>query len=170
MKHILWNWHEGNNLHNTVSFGTFHGCASLESFTFPDGTTSIPSFFFSECSSLSSVVIPNSVTSIGKYAFQACSSLKSVTLPLRLKDIDEGVFSGCSRLTSVVVLSTIRFSEKMFFDCRSLSSFKYYSGVNLVNYQHYYCFGFVQIGTEQEDSTVFAPIDGTVCLFVYLLT
>ena len=54
---------------------------SDQSYSIPDGVTSIEDFAFSNCSSLTSIIIPDSVTSIGRYAFYGCFSLTPVTIP-----------------------------------------------------------------------------------------
>lgn len=52
-----------------------------QSYSIPDGVTSIEDFAFSNCSSLTSIIIPDSVTSIGHYAFYGCFSRTPVTIP-----------------------------------------------------------------------------------------
>lgn len=49
-----------------------------ESYTIPDGVTTIGYPAFSNCTSLSSVTIPDSVATIGNYAFEGCTSLATV--------------------------------------------------------------------------------------------
>ncbi len=52
-----------------------------ESYTVPNGVTSISYNAFAYSSSLTGITIPNTVTSIDGYAFAYCSSLTSISLP-----------------------------------------------------------------------------------------
>ena len=69
------------------------------SFTIPDGVTTIREDAFYGCYSLTSITIPDSVTSIGYRAFEFCSSLTSITIPDSVTTIREDAFSGCDSLT-----------------------------------------------------------------------
>ena len=69
------------------------------SFTIPDGVTTIREDAFYGCYSLTSITIPDSVTSIGYRAFEFCRSLTSITIPDSVTSIGDRAFSGCDSLT-----------------------------------------------------------------------
>lgn len=98
----------------------------VESITFADSVTSIPSNCFNGNTTLTSVTM-NNVTSIGNYAFQGTTNLESVTFSsnvaigdwaflnggLRSVDLSnvsslgQEVFSGCTRLANVTIGSSL---------------------------------------------------------------
>lgn len=70
-----------------------------ESFTIPDGVTSIASHSFTYCSSLTTVVIPDGMISIGDAVFTYCSNLTKVVIPNSVTSIGRAVFFECENLT-----------------------------------------------------------------------
>ena len=108
---------------------------SSDSYTVPEGVTSIGGFAFfsascvegdytySYCSALTSVEFPDSLTSIDWYAFCGCDALTSVEFPDSLTNIDECAFEGCSSLTSVKFGSGLTsLGINAFRSCSSLTS------------------------------------------------
>ena len=85
----------------------FYRRTSLESVTIPDSVTSIGDYAFYVCFGLTSITIPDSVTDIGVYAFSACSGLTSVTIPDSVTSIRDGTFSGCQYLTTVTIPDSV---------------------------------------------------------------
>jgi hypothetical protein len=74
------------------------------SFTIPDGVTSIGKNAFwngYSDSDLLIITIPNSVTSIVKQAFYQCTGLTSITIPTNVTSIGEFAFGSCSNLTTI---------------------------------------------------------------------
>lgn len=104
------------------AYGIFHGCSSLSTIEFEEGTTTIHGGMFAG-SGLKRIVIPNSVTLIGPYAFAFCGELEYLNLPDNLSTIGEHAFWYCSKLDGITLpsrLSTI--GGEAFGQCTSLSS------------------------------------------------
>lgn len=109
----------------TLATGSFSGCKSLESVTFPSTVKTISGFnnsgvktvafaegaapeavaddAFAQCENLQSIVLPNSIKTIGARAFLSCYALKSVTLPTGITEIPEETFNDCKTLASIVI-------------------------------------------------------------------
>ena len=93
-----------------------------ETFTIPNGVTSIGYGAFAVCGSLTSVVIPDSVTSIGYGAFYSCDSLTSVVIPDSVTNIGDEAFEECTSLTNVVIPDSVTsIGEYAFHSCDSLT-------------------------------------------------
>jgi len=78
---------------------------SDNSFTIPDGITTIGKYSFFECTGLTSVTIPDSVSGIGDSAFNSCTSLTSLTIPNNVFYIGTSAFNNCTGLLSINVSS-----------------------------------------------------------------
>ena len=94
----------------TIDKEAFHGCSSLSSVTFVEGSklSVIGCQAFYDCTTLSSIIIPASVTSIGSQAFYNCKSLSSVTFAegSKLNTIGENAF-GRTALTSIEIPASV---------------------------------------------------------------
>ena len=73
------------------------------SYTIPNGVTSIVDYAFDGCTNLTSIIITDSVTSIGDYAFDDCYNLTSVTIPHSVTSIGYNATRSCTSLTSITV-------------------------------------------------------------------
>ena len=101
----------------------FHYCESLESIIIPDSVTSIGDEAFECCTSLKSITIPDSITSIGDVAFGRCKSLESINIPDRVTSIGEWAFAYCESLKSISISdSVMSIGEEAFWGCKSLKS------------------------------------------------
>lgn len=101
----------------------FHYCESLESIIIPDSVTSIGDEAFECCTSLKSITIPDSITSIGDVAFGRCKSLESINIPDRVTSIGEWAFAYCESLKSISISdSVMSIGEEAFWGCKSLES------------------------------------------------
>ena len=93
----------------------FGGCEQLTEFTFPEGTTNVPTGILYG-TTIAEVNLPATVTTIGYGAFSSCKALKSINLPEGLTTID-GAFDS-SGLTSIVLPSTLTgITNRAFYDC-----------------------------------------------------
>ena len=72
-----------------------------ESYTIPDGVTTVCDYAFWANSSLKSVTIPDSVTEIRTSAFYNCQALESVKFGNGIKTVDDGAFCSCYSLTDI---------------------------------------------------------------------
>ncbi|MBQ8127887.1 MAG: leucine-rich repeat domain-containing protein [Prevotella sp.] len=82
------------------------GSSSLSSFSFAEGSKSVPYGMFNNCGQLTSVTLPGSIESIEDYAFNICESLSSIEWPEGLKRIGACAFERTG-LTSAVVPSYV---------------------------------------------------------------
>jgi len=65
---------------DSTGVSIFYNCIALESITFNENLTEIPSSAFENCYSLSELTIPASVTYIGSDAFKSCKIMKKATV------------------------------------------------------------------------------------------
>jgi len=101
-----------------------------DSYSIPDGVTTIFPDAFDSCSKLSSITIPNSVTYIGDWAFVECTGLNSIIIPNGVTQITDYVFSNCTNLTSITIPASLKnIGKGAFLDCKSLSEFVNFSTV-----------------------------------------
>jgi hypothetical protein len=96
----------------------FSYCSSLESVTFENAVSSIPSSMFTYCRALQSVSIPHA-TSIGSNAFLGCSALSEVSFP-EATSIDGHAFASDSALETVYFPQATRVGNGAFYACRSI--------------------------------------------------
>ncbi len=78
-----------------------------ESYTIPDGITSIAEGAFLASVNLDSIFMPNSVKNIGAYAFYG-SSIDSLTLPEGLETIGDYAFAYCYLKNSVNIPASVK--------------------------------------------------------------
>lgn len=72
------------------------GGLKQESYTVPEGITTIGGHSFRENNNIKTVVLPDSVTVLEEYAFHGCHSLQEVKLPAGLQRIESMVFDNTS--------------------------------------------------------------------------
>ena len=101
--------------------------------TVPEGTKTIPDYFFQKRGSLTAVSLPEGVDEIGNFAFRDCTGLISVTIPEGVSKIGRNAFSGCTSLTSVILpTSMTAIDEYAFFGCTSLTGMTIPEGVSKI--------------------------------------
>lgn len=94
--------------------------SSIESYSIPDGVTSINDRAFASANFLESVTIPDSVTSIGEEAFSD-SGLTHIEIPDGVTDIKAYTFNSNNVLTSISFGNGVKtIGERAFSDCSSL--------------------------------------------------
>ena len=73
--------------------------AKANTYTIPDGVTTIGAYAFHPCNQMTEVIIPDSVTTIEYCAFSRCVSLTKITIPKSVTLIEDNVFSYSSLST-----------------------------------------------------------------------
>ena len=116
--------------------------ASGDSYTFPEGVTSIADYAFYECDDIKRISIPAYVASIGNYAFcycdgiteayidssvigsyafGCCNSLKDLTLGDNVTEIGKDAFFECDAITEVTIPESVtKIGGYAFQYCRGL--------------------------------------------------
>ncbi len=113
---------DGANTSN--NYGTFNGCANLESVTLSDTITKIGVGTFKGCISLADTTFLDQIEEIGKEAFQN-AGLKG-TMVLNAKSIGDRAFDNCSFLGPDIVLNKVAtIGENAFRNCTCLDGVKY---------------------------------------------
>ena len=72
---------------------------TAQTYTVPNGVTSIGDYAFLYCNAITDVILPGGVTSIGEGAFSTCEALKSITIPESVSSIGVDAFWRCTALT-----------------------------------------------------------------------
>lgn len=85
----------------TIPFGVFSFCKTLESVVFPEGVTAVNNAVFENCENLVSVHFPSTVIRLGGYLFHDCINLESVNIPEGVTKIDEATFAQCYKLPTI---------------------------------------------------------------------
>lgn len=131
----------------TIGYGTFLYCESLEQINLPKDLKVIESEAFNQCRQLQINDWPGGLCTIGEYAFAACENLNAVQLPSSLESIGRNAFNSsgitslhidsgsavsfgdyafinCMRLKEVTVDADVKdaISQEMFRNCQSLES------------------------------------------------
>ena len=116
-------------------------------YTIPNGVTSIGRMAFSNCSALTQVTIPGSVTSIGDYAFESCRALTRVPLPESVTSIGTGAFTRCHALTQVTIPNSVTsIGYNAFWNCFALTQVTIGSGVTSIrDYSFAACYALIAI-------------------------
>lgn len=117
----------------------FYYCYALESIELPQGLKTIgASAFYS--AGLTSITIPSTVTTIGKEAFSGSTSggkLTSVTFERSLTDttslasIGADAFKYQALLSIEIPKSVTTFGDRMFYNCKSLTTVSFENGTNI---------------------------------------
>ena len=104
-----------------------------ESYTIPDGVTTIGDYAFRGSESLKSVIIPTSVTTVGEYAFDSCVDLESITIPDSVTAINCGAFEACTSLTGITIPGSVsEIGKRAFQNCLYLKSVTIEDGVKYI--------------------------------------
>lgn len=113
--------------------------SSIETVTFADGTTSVPSSAFSECYNLKTVNLPDSVTRIENYAFSNCDSLLNFEIPENVVYIGDNAFYDCDALAEISIPETVNQVEWYAFAyCDNLSVLNFNAKNCSVNSNSFY--------------------------------
>lgn len=76
-----------------------------DSFTTPNGVTSINIGAFNGCTNLNYITITDEVTYISKNAFYGCSGLINIVIPETVFYVGQNAFYGCTNLSTITFMS-----------------------------------------------------------------
>ncbi|MBQ9742634.1 MAG: leucine-rich repeat protein [Ruminococcus sp.] len=108
-----------------------------ETYTIPEGVTSIESGAISDCQNLQNIIIPGSVESLT--GFDGIQNLVSVTIGEGVKSIGENCFYNCSSLESVIIPSSVTsIGDSAFYSCESLTSITIPDSIEKVGQSAFY--------------------------------
>lgn len=109
----------------------YPGGREAESYTVPDGVTSIAKDAFNNNYFLSSVSLPDSLQVIEEYAFTCCTALESIAIPDGVAAIEISTFNNCWNLISITIPASVTaIRDSAFFDCSGLMEV-YFGGSEL---------------------------------------
>lgn len=104
-----------------------------ESFTVPDGVTTIGNSAFKHALNLKSVTVSNTVTLIDRSAFVGCSNLTNVNFGYGVKTVSDYAFYGCLALERIEFPYSVRtIGEHAFGLCYSLADITLRDGVRTI--------------------------------------
>ena len=107
----------------TIADNAFNSNNSLKTVTVSEGVTSIGLWAFGYCGNLETVNLPDSLTSIGWYAFDYCYALTTVTIPDGVESIGDNAFQYCTALTTVTIpVSVESIGADAFYYCDALTT------------------------------------------------
>ncbi len=92
----------------TIDYGAFNYCTSLQSINIPDSVEIIGHYAFYSCRSLQSINIPDSVKSINNHTFSGCLSLQSINIPDSVESIGYSTFENCRKLQNITITETTK--------------------------------------------------------------
>ena len=144
-----------------IGFQGFFGCESIKNIKWPSSLKTINDYAFQSCNSLEILELPDSIEYIGLRAFANCNNIKTIKFPKNLKYIGESAFSGCTKLTHIDIQSNINICERVFADCKNLttvnfsSKYIFYMGMPGSIFQG--CFKLLDIYIEQTCLDIIIP-------------
>ena len=103
----------------------FSGALKLKTITLPDSITELGDGAFSDCQVLESVTVPQKITAIPACLFAGCTSLQSFAIPQGVTSIAESAFYGCEKLTEMIIPETVtEIRAWAFYGCSGLSGMR----------------------------------------------
>lgn len=91
---------EGSEI-DTISWGLFGNCVSLEKVNIPSTVKTIDGYAFYNCRRFEQIDFPLTLEYINENAFEGCSALSSVEFPQSLKRIGDFAFYNCTSIQSI---------------------------------------------------------------------
>lgn len=104
---------------------------TVETVTFADGATIVPSYAFSKCINLKTINLPDTITHIYMEAFRDCDSLVNFEIPENVVYIGDNAFNNCDSLTEITIPESVE-------EIRS-SAFGYCYNLSTVNFKAKNC-------------------------------
>ncbi len=105
-----------------------------DSFTVPEGVTTIGERAFADCLNIYSVTLPDGLTAIGREAFANCAwrQMPELTLPESVAEIGEGAFAGISGVNTLTLPAGITTIPASAFSGASLTEIAIPEGVTSI--------------------------------------
>ena len=82
--------------------------SGLETITFAEGATSVPSFICENSPKLATINFPTSMKKIGTSAFENCDALTTVELPDKLETLESYAFKACDGIKTITIPKTVK--------------------------------------------------------------
>ena len=116
----VYNWHDVETV--TVDENNQYYSCDSSGVLFSKDKTQL--YFFPQSNGFDSYTVPEGVTTIGEYAFYDNVNLKNIVLPDSLETIVFGAFEGCINLTSIHIPDNVHsISDSSFARCYGLREF-----------------------------------------------
>lgn len=126
-----------------------------ETFTIPEGVTTIYDAAFFRAEHLTGVMFPSTLQYIGAGAFEYCTSLRSVELPEGVEILYENAFSDCTALSRVTLPETLKgVGSYAFYACPNLKEVTIPANCKTIGD---YAFGYTD-GTQTDESGNAEPV------------
>ena len=130
-----------------------------ETFTVPDGVTTLAPYAFERSFMLSEVTLPDSLTEIGCSAFRV-SGILHIELPDGVTSLADGTFANCGALSQVTLpdgLTSI--GSEAFLNCSCLTALQLPASLTDANGESFRGNGLTDF-TVSADNTTFSTVDG----------
>ncbi|MDO4281889.1 MAG: leucine-rich repeat protein, partial [Peptococcaceae bacterium] len=118
----------------TIQDGAFGGTTTLTSITIPDSVTTLGEWCFAD-SALTNITLPASVTSLGSYAFRGCTGLTAISIPESITTLPAGLFDDCQRLEKISNIDQVTEIGQFAFRHTGLTTFEIPASVTTMGYQ-----------------------------------
>ena len=107
----------------SIGPSAFLRCGSIKNVILPDGVITIDGSAFQGCEALKTINIPDSVTTIAGSAFHTCSSLETIAIPEKVTTINNFVFANCTNLKTITIPTSVTsIGTGAFHSCKGLTS------------------------------------------------
>ena len=109
---------------------------SGEVLAFPENTTAIEAFTFSDNENIKKIIIPSGVKNIEIATFQGCSNLLEVIIPNTVTSIGNNAFYNCEKLKKVIIPDSVTTFDKTAFSCFNFAALDlslYFENVNKIS-------------------------------------
>lgn len=125
-----------------------------ESYTIPEGVTSLGIMAFSNCANLQSVTCSSTMTALGPAAFIE-SSLTSITIPATIERVDEQAFKNCAALANVTFEEGVKvIGSSAFSYCSGLTSIAFPSTIESIESSAFAYSGLASVTIRQNTKEV----------------
>ena len=156
----------GDHITNIPSLFCTHNNL-LSQLVFPDNVKSIGAMAFFECTGLKEIDFGDGVEVIGDRAFNDCSKLKTIRLGEKIENIGSSAFAHCKELRNLLLPSSVRvIGSWSFFDCPGITELIIPNSVSSIHgYAFQGCTGLKKVIIENGSSHLEMESRGDVEIF-----